>query len=113
MYIKKDIERINEIILNKLNNIEKLILFGSYAKGTATDESDLDFAIITQKKIKRITKLQILNQLWSDLAKENYEVDLVIKPLEDFDNEKNIIGSLAYTIQKSGRILWKTTQNKN
>ena len=109
MYKKRDINRINEIILSTFKNIEKLILFGSYANGTAKEDSDIDFAIITQKRLKRIKKLQVLNQLWSNLAKEGYEVDLILKALENFESEKKIIGSLSYSVQKNGRILWEAT----
>lgn len=37
----------NAIISNTGNEIEKIILFGSYARGEATNESDIDFLVLS------------------------------------------------------------------
>ena len=43
-------ELIYEITNIDMKNIKKIILFGSYAKGTHTQNSDIDTAIITEKQ---------------------------------------------------------------
>jgi predicted nucleotidyltransferase len=46
------------IALNELNSVSNIILFGSYAKGIPTPESDIDLVVITnqQKECKKIIK---------------------------------------------------------
>jgi predicted nucleotidyltransferase len=46
---KINIEKIKHQIVTKLKslNIEKIILFGSYANGTYSDSSDLDIYVVT------------------------------------------------------------------
>ena len=40
----------NHSLLEKRFGVEKIGLFGSYAKGTATDKSDIDLYVILKKK---------------------------------------------------------------
>lgn len=41
-----DIQKYVHYVRTKIK-IEKIVLFGSYAKGTATEESDIDFAVVS------------------------------------------------------------------
>ena len=54
------IESILSVIPEK---IEKIILYGSEARGTATPESDIDIALITNSKIDYMTSKQLNNVL--------------------------------------------------
>ena len=45
-YIREEIRKLVSI-LEKTVHIETIILFGSHAKGTASDESDIDIAVIS------------------------------------------------------------------
>ena len=45
--IKSILKQYIKIIKQHKIEIEKIYLFGSYARGTATDESDIDIAIIS------------------------------------------------------------------
>jgi len=40
----------NRLSLESKFDVEKIGLFGSYAKGTATNESDIDFYVVLKKK---------------------------------------------------------------
>lgn len=46
---KNQIKNITNQIVEKYNP-ERVILFGSYAKGTFNDNSDLDFIIVKEKR---------------------------------------------------------------
>ncbi|HEY1407269.1 MAG TPA: nucleotidyltransferase domain-containing protein, partial [Spirochaetota bacterium] len=46
MYTRNDIDSAREIVLAELPEVKAIYLFGSYAKGTAGVNSDLDIAII-------------------------------------------------------------------
>jgi len=60
-----DIEELKPLIIERLMPLkpEKIILFGSYAYGTPTEESDIDLCIIEKhidSKIKEKTKIRNL-----------------------------------------------------
>lgn len=75
----KDIKnQINDIILKY--PIKKLAIFGSYANGTATEESDLDILIeFFSSNISLFTLYSIKEEIESKLGKK---VDLIHSPLE-------------------------------
>ena len=54
---------INKIIKNikKINSVNAIYLYGSYANGRATSFSDIDICIITDKKINRNVKADIIS----------------------------------------------------
>jgi len=79
MYSEEDIDRIKELILSNLENVDNIILFGSYARGTANASSDLDFIVLVNSKIERKDKLQLLAKVRWALAKMGYNADILIK----------------------------------
>jgi predicted nucleotidyltransferase len=64
--------------------IKKVFVFGSYAKGTAKEKSDIDFII--EKKGSRILSLFDMGALYSDFEKAFGEIDLVT--LESIRDER-------------------------
>ena len=86
----------NEIIsqvnlsLQHHQNVNKVILFGSYAKGTQSDESDIDLLVVTNDTFvfdsfaqKMEIKLKIANALNS--LRKFADIDLIVhtKPMHD------------------------------
>lgn len=48
--MKEQLEKIKDYLLKVNSNLEAIILFGSYARETQTEESDIDIAIKLRKK---------------------------------------------------------------
>ncbi|HPG36490.1 MAG TPA: nucleotidyltransferase domain-containing protein, partial [bacterium] len=46
--VLEKLRRFSEIVVEKYNPL-KIVLFGSYAKGTNKEESDIDVAVIVEK----------------------------------------------------------------
>ena len=58
MIITNEIEQIRDIIVNTIP-LEKLYLFGSYAYGTPTEDSDYDFyAVIPNDTIRPLAAIK-------------------------------------------------------
>lgn len=72
------IEKIKEIITPILGcyPVNKAILFGSYAKSEATNNSDIDIFIDTNNKLKGLDFIGLLENLVEALGKD---VDLIDK----------------------------------
>ena len=105
MYSKQDIEKLVELILQVLSP-EKIILFGSYAIGNCTEESDIDLMILMNKKIDRKEKQKKMYELRTLFFDYGFEVDLILNSVTHFNDYKNYIGSINYSVNKDGKELW-------
>jgi len=87
---------------------EKIILFGSYAYGTPSENSDVDLFVVKNIDLKDIrqTRIEIRRSLFRIRYDNKIEVDLLV------DNENNInhrinIGDKFYEeITTKGKILY-------
>lgn len=94
---QKIISEIEQEIIKNLNDVTKIILFGSIAKGAYTEESDIDLAII---KDKRSTKDKII--LAKIINKFERKMQPHIFEKEEFKTSKE---SLINNIKKEGILL--------
>ncbi|OGS19034.1 MAG: hypothetical protein A2219_08210 [Elusimicrobia bacterium RIFOXYA2_FULL_50_26] len=108
MYTKEDFNRIKDIVLKDVPSTVGIILFGSYAKGTAKEDSDIDVAVLTGKEISRKDKLKILTELRWEAASKGYNTDFILNDKQDFLN-KSAHPTLAKIILNEGIYLWKKT----
>jgi len=82
---------------------ERVILFGSYARGGAGPDSDVDLLVVMPvKKSKRITAVEIgvaLNDI--PLAK-----DIIVTTPEEFAWRKKIPGTIERPADREGKLLY-------
>jgi predicted nucleotidyltransferase len=81
----------------------RIYLFGSYAYGSPTPDSDLDLAVImldVPSKHKESVKLYRL------LRGIGLPKDIIVSSLEEFDFYKNEPGSVFKTINEKGVLLY-------
>lgn len=99
------IQSIELSIVEKLKPINplKIILFGSYAYGTPTADSDLDICVVKQEvKSKSKEKREIRERL-----KELFIAkDIILSSLEEYEFYKNQYGSVFMDIERKGKQLW-------
>ena len=89
----KDILQEYKAAILQLNNehIKKMILFGSYARGDFSDDSDIDIMILTDLENENITAIE--KQICDATYDFNYEMQTDIMPIiqneEHFNFWKN------------------------
>lgn len=103
MYLSNDIKK--ELIKQILNTVkpQKLIIFGSYAKGTANEDSDIDILIIEKEVVSKLSeKKKIRNAL------KNVKIpkDILVISEQEFDFYKNEFGSVIREAYEQGEIIW-------
>jgi len=81
---------------------EKIILFGSRAKGEFSEVSDYDILIIVQKNLAIEEKMRLLVRLRKELAKKGIDADIIIKSKDEVEYYKDKIGSVVRTALKEG-----------
>ena len=103
MYLDNNIK---EIIKNRIYekiNPEKIILFGSYAYGTATDESDIDIMIVENKLLNSKVKEAInIKKILEEIKKSK---DIIVLSKEEFEFYKTEAGSVVREAYERGEVL--------
>jgi predicted nucleotidyltransferase len=92
-------EELKKKIIEVLNNqikCEAIVLFGSFARGTQNNESDVDIAIKSQDEISKKELYEISNKLSDELKRD---VDLV--NLEKIEND-----GFKYEILINGEVIY-------
>ena len=100
----KVIDQIVELITSKITP-ERIVLFGSYAKGEHKENSDVDILII----IKNLeNERKITGLLYKELLNSNISisVDFLAIDYDKYNALKDKIGYIYKTIDKEGRILY-------
>ena len=93
---------IREIFTHRKIAIEKIILFGSRARGDYNKESDWDFLIVADKDLEFKEKHRIIIRIKRELAKLGIPNDIIIQSREKFDLMKNYPGSISYVANLEG-----------
>lgn len=81
-----------------------IYLFGSYAWGTPTKDSDLDLLIIVEKSDEKSYRRPIPGQ--QVLFGLGISKDLIIYTKEEFDRYSTDVTTLCHKIEKDGRIIY-------
>ncbi len=96
---------IKEQILNTVD-ASKIYLFGSYARGTQTSQSDYDFFVVIPDGSMR--PLEAMQKIYCVLAAfpMPVPVDILASYEKDFEERKKLPSSIEQTIQKEGILLY-------
>ncbi len=106
----KDDRKIREIILKIVEKIireyqpKKVILFGSYAYGEPTEDSDLDILIVTERRLNPEEAYKMRGKFLRDFS---IPVQFICVSDEEFAETKDIIGGITYPASKYGEKLYE------
>ena len=85
--------------IKKITPASKIYLFGSYAYGTPTDDSDIDLCILTDENRR---KLEILREIRRNIGDVNYPLDILIYKTDEFNERVNNRFIMESKIYKDG-----------
>ncbi|MGI8689577.1 MAG: nucleotidyltransferase domain-containing protein [Thermomicrobiales bacterium] len=96
------IEHITHTIVEHCNP-RQIILFGSYARGDAGPDSDLDIFVEmeTRSRNRSVNKIHMLFGL------REWAMDVIVYTPEDVRKWRGQVGTMLYVIEKEGRVLYE------
>jgi len=83
---------------------ERIILFGSFANGTADADSDVDLLVVmplNASKRKRAAEIDLA------LADVGLPKDVIVVTPEEVDKYRDIVGSIIYPALRDGKVLYE------
>lgn len=100
------VNQAHRVIVNEFESagvfVDKVILFGSRARGDAKSDSDWDFCVVVNKLISFPEKNKIINQIHKQLAYLHQPIDIVVKTQNQMNDEVNDWGYLTPSILEEG-----------
>jgi predicted nucleotidyltransferase len=90
-------------LANAASSPSRVILFGSYGRGTADEGSDLDFMVIEQELTDKAAEYVRLRRAIGGIGTG---VDLLIYPLAEFERRSQVPGTVLFEARIEGKILY-------
>ncbi len=77
--------------------IDKIILFGSRARGEASEDSDWDILIVIDKAIEKNKRREFWYYFYSELRNKipDHSFDIIIKDKKSYETEITIVNTIA------------------
>jgi predicted nucleotidyltransferase len=82
---------------------EKIILFGSHAKGTAGADSDVDILVVMPVEGSRRQKAIEIGVALHDVAVPK---DVIVVTPQDFEWRKDVVGTIERPAFREGKVLY-------
>jgi predicted nucleotidyltransferase len=97
------IKRLTELLV-KAAKPNRIIMFGSQARGEAGDDSDLDVMVVEESVSDRVGEMVRLNRLLRSL---DISVDLLVVSAEKFDYWRDTPGNVYFEAATEGEVLYE------
>lgn len=96
-----DIDQVRDRIAQAMHP-EKIYLFGSYADGKATDESDVDLLVVMQSELTPHQRNVAVKRLF---PRRTFSLDAFVYTPQEFARYRDIPGTIVYNAAHHGRLL--------
>lgn len=103
--IRKEIQEMVKIILERFDP-ERIILFGSHARGEAGPDSDVDLLVVMKVEGSKREKQLELRAALHDI---HVPKDIIVSIPEEFEWRKEIVGTIERPAVREGRVLYART----
>ena len=85
-------------------NAERVILFGSYARGAVTEDSDVDLLVVAETTLPPHKRYGAVRRLVADFPAS---FDIIVKTPEEYTRWRSVVNHIVYFADKYGRVLYE------
>jgi predicted nucleotidyltransferase len=101
--IQKDLHTILETVKSRVR-LERLYLFGSFAYGHPSQDSDLDLCIVAETDQSKIEALRDIRTAL--FAKSKHPLDFVFFSPDEFKTRSQVRNSFEWQIEHKGQMIY-------
>ncbi len=99
----KQINRLAERIVEKFHP-RKILLFGSYATGSATEDSDIDLLVVVETTLPARSRYVAVRRLLADI---DASFDIIVKTPDEYERSRRVVNDIVYFADKYGKVLYE------
>ena len=107
MVVMANIEEVAKHIGSNAN-AEAVILFGSYARGNANENSDVDFLVIAESKLPRFKRSRELYKLFKPYP---FGMDILVYTPAEIERGRKISQSFVSMVLREGKTVYAKGRN--
>jgi predicted nucleotidyltransferase len=99
-------EELLQIIIARITaaiDPQKIILFGSWARGERGPHSDIDLLIVQESSLPRPRRYAQIRRLFWGMG---LPMDILVYTPEEFARYQSVPGSFTHTVAREGRVLY-------
>lgn len=82
----------------------RIVMFGSRARGEAAPDSDLDLMVEMETDRPPRDRVRVVDVLFDH---RRWSMDLVVYTPEEVQRLRDVLGTLLYTIEREGKVLYE------
>ncbi len=82
----------------------KVVLFGSYAHGAATDDSDVDLLVVAETSLPPGRRYAAVRRLVTDYPAS---FDIIVKTPDEYARWRSVVNHVVHFAETSGRVLYE------
>lgn len=87
---------------------ERIILFGSHARGDAAPGSDVDLLVVTTETYgPHNSRRKVLARLWRSLARMRTPVDIILSSVDEVAQWRDTTNHLIARALREGKVLYE------
>jgi len=83
---------------------ERVILFGSYARGEVTKDSDIDLLVVAETSLSPLKRYGAVRRLLADVPSS---FDIIVKTPEEYARWRSVVNNIVYFADKYGKVLYE------
>lgn len=83
---------------------QRIILFGSYARGVPGPDSDIDLLIVMDVEGSTRQKANEIDMLMAD---RRIPMDFIVITPEQYERQKNMVGTIIRQIEREGKVIYE------
>ena len=98
-------EMLNKIVSKIVEAVQpdRIYLFGSRAKGTEQEDSDIDLLILADMEESRRKRSIRIRKLFPE---REFSIDVLVFRPEEFERQKRLLNSISHIVSKEGKVLY-------
>jgi predicted nucleotidyltransferase len=98
-----DIEQLSRKIAANFD-VEKIILFGSYADGTAREDSDIDLLVVANIDVGPLERYGVVREVIGDFPAG---FDIIVETPEEYVKWRAVVNHIVYFAEKYGKTIYE------